>query len=60
MSSKGATGRHYLKLTPDILKLMMGAKKKAMSVFKGSFKTYTRYSRIGGKKQKKVVSEFSN
>ena len=40
---KGATGEpwgHNLKLTQDILDLIMKSKKKVFGVFSGSFETY--------------------
>ena len=49
MSSKGASGGPWgynLKLTLYILELQIKSIKKGLSVFKGSFKTFTRYSGV--------------
>ena len=47
-----------LKLTLDILKLLMKRNKKVLGVSNGSFETYTRYSRVVDKEQKKGLSWF--
>ena len=58
MCSKGATRGpwgHNLKLTLDILELLIKIKNKVLVVFKGSCETYTRYSGVVDEDQKKVL-----
>ena len=63
MRSKGATWGprgHNLKLTLDILKLVMKSKKKVLDIFNGCLETYTRYSWVADEdsKKKKVLGVF--
>ena len=60
MSRKEGKGNHSFKLKLDIPEWTMGAKKKGLKVFNGSFETYTRYYGNNDEDLKKKVSGVFN